>query len=168
MRALLSVAGVPQISAGRLCLFGASTADPELCDLSIARSDRAVSRSDRPVSRTDRSVSRTDRAVSRSDHAVSRTDHAFSRFDHAVSRFDHAVSPFDPMIAPLDLEVARIEGEHATAYGAIRQEDWPDVPPYPGMRPFGLTEKMSGQHVPQWPLVRLRCSAFWLGGNLYY
>ncbi len=67
---------------------------------------------------------------------LARSDHAVSHSDRAVSRSDRAVASTDPMIAPLDLEVARIEGEHALARGAIRQDDWLDGPPYPGMRSF--------------------------------
>ena len=61
---------------------------------------------------------------------------ASTALSRAVSRFDRAVARTDPMIAPLDLEIARLEGENTPAYGAIRQDDWLGVPPYPGMRRF--------------------------------
>ncbi len=94
-------------------------------DHAVARSDHAVSRFDRAVSRTDHAVARTDRVVSHSDHAVSHFDHVVSRSDRAVSRSDRKNAPADPMIAPLDLEITRLDGEHAPAYGAIRQARCP-------------------------------------------
>ena len=91
---------------------------------------------------------------------------ASTALSRAVSRFDRAVARTDPMIAPLDLEIARLDGENSLAYGAIRQDDWPDAPPYPGMRPFDacntpfpdrtfiLVSRNSGE--PSWSLPRLR------------
>ncbi len=66
---------------------------------------------------------RFDHGLELSDLSIACFDHAIPRTDHAVSRFDRAVSCTDPMIAPLDLEIPRLDGEHAPAYGVIRQDD---------------------------------------------